>query len=161
MLSGDNGILQKATTAKENTDNSQIQERINLAYHSALVDGKGKVTVIGPTKKTISKVSIPDSFRSFNINFEVTGIGGKAFTNCKKLKAVSIGKNITVIGSKSFAKSKKLKKIIIKGIKLKKVGSKAFSGIYKKAVIKVPKKKLKVYKKLLKGKGQKKTVKIK
>lgn len=128
---------------------------------TSLLNGKGKVTVIGPTKKTISKVSIPDSFRSFNINFEVTGIGGKAFANCKKLKAVSIGKNITVIGSKSFAKSKKLKKIIIKGIKLKKVGSKAFSGIYKKAVIKVPKKKLKVYKKLLKGKGQKKTVKIK
>ena len=44
MLSGDNGILQKATTAKENTDNSQIQERINLAYHSALVDGQGEVT---------------------------------------------------------------------------------------------------------------------
>ena len=44
MLSGDNGILQKATTAKENTDNSQIQERINLAYHSALVDSQGEVT---------------------------------------------------------------------------------------------------------------------
>ena len=36
MLSGDNGILQRATDAKTNTDNSQIQERINLAYHSAL-----------------------------------------------------------------------------------------------------------------------------
>lgn len=44
MLSGDNGILQKATTAKENTVNSQIQEQINLAYHSSLVDGRGKVT---------------------------------------------------------------------------------------------------------------------
>ncbi len=36
MLSGDNGILQKATTAKENTDSAQIKERIQLAYHSAL-----------------------------------------------------------------------------------------------------------------------------
>ena len=44
MLSGDNGVLQKATTAKENTDSSQIQERINLAYHSSLVEGQGKVT---------------------------------------------------------------------------------------------------------------------
>ena len=44
MLAGDNGILQKATTAKESTDSSQIQERINLAYHSSLVDGQGKVT---------------------------------------------------------------------------------------------------------------------
>lgn len=44
MLSGNNGILQKATTAKESTDSLQIQERINLAYHSSLVDGQGKVT---------------------------------------------------------------------------------------------------------------------
>ena len=43
MLSGDNGILQKATEAKENTGISQIQERINLAYHSALTSGLGKV----------------------------------------------------------------------------------------------------------------------
>ena len=43
MLAGDNSILQKATTAKETTDSTQIQERINLAYHSSLVDGQGKV----------------------------------------------------------------------------------------------------------------------
>ena len=36
MLSGNNGILQKATDAKANTDNAQIKERIQLAYHSAL-----------------------------------------------------------------------------------------------------------------------------
>ncbi len=44
MLAGDNGILQRATTANENTDSSQIQERINLAYQSSLVGGQGKVT---------------------------------------------------------------------------------------------------------------------
>lgn len=43
MLSGDNGILKRATDAKENTGISQIQEQINLAYHSALVEGRGKV----------------------------------------------------------------------------------------------------------------------
>lgn len=37
MLSGDNSILQKVTDAKTNTDNSQIKERIQLAYHSALI----------------------------------------------------------------------------------------------------------------------------
>ncbi len=36
MLSGDNGILQRATEAKTNTDSAQIKERIQLAYHSAL-----------------------------------------------------------------------------------------------------------------------------
>lgn len=36
MLSGDNSILQKATDAKNNSDNAQIKEKIRLAYHSAL-----------------------------------------------------------------------------------------------------------------------------
>ena len=44
MLSGDNGILQKATTAKENTTNSQITEKIQLAYHAALTGGQGSYT---------------------------------------------------------------------------------------------------------------------
>ena len=44
MLSGDNGILQKATTAKENTDSAQIKERIQLAYYSALAGGQGSYT---------------------------------------------------------------------------------------------------------------------
>ena len=36
MLSGDNGILQRATDAKTKSDEAQIRERIQLAYHSAL-----------------------------------------------------------------------------------------------------------------------------
>ena len=36
MLSGDNGILQRATDAKTKSDEAQIKERIQLAYHSAL-----------------------------------------------------------------------------------------------------------------------------
>ena len=54
MLSGDNGILQRATDAKTNTDNLQIQERINLAYHSALTSGLGKVEE-GTLKDEIKK----------------------------------------------------------------------------------------------------------
>ncbi len=44
MLSGNNGILKKATDAKANTDNAQIKERIQLAYHSALTYGLGSYT---------------------------------------------------------------------------------------------------------------------
>ena len=44
MLSSDNGILQKATTAKENSEKTQIEERIKLAYHAALAGGKGSYT---------------------------------------------------------------------------------------------------------------------
>ncbi len=41
MLSGDNGVLQRATDAKTKSDEAQIRERIQLAYHSALTGGKG------------------------------------------------------------------------------------------------------------------------
>ncbi len=65
MLSGDNGVLQKATTAKENTDSSQIQERINLAYHSSLVEGQGKVTepsLESELKKEFKKTTLDEGW---------------------------------------------------------------------------------------------------
>ena len=63
----------------------------------------------------------------------------------------------------AFAGCKNLKSIIIRTPYLtkKSVGAKAFKGISSKAVIKVPKKQLKAYKKLLKTKGVAKSVKIK
>lgn len=78
-----------------------------------------------------------------------------AFKNCKKLKSVVIPSSITKIGKKAFYGCKKLKKITIKTKKLtaKKVGSKAFAKTHKKAVVKVPKKKWKAYKKFLYKKG--------
>lgn len=101
--------------------------------------------------KKVTSITIPSS---------VTKIGDHAFEGCSKLKSVTIGKNVTSIGKNAFKNCKSLKKITVKGTKLKKVGKAAFSGIHKNCVIKVPKKKLKAYKSLLKGKGQKKTVKI-
>ena len=41
MLSGDNGVLQRATDAKTKSDEAQIKERIQLAELSARTDGKG------------------------------------------------------------------------------------------------------------------------
>ena len=119
------------------------------------------VSVTGSRKAGIKTASIPAAITIGKYSYKVTGIASKAFSGKKKLTTIKVGKNVTSIGSKAFANCAKLKKITITGTKLKKVGSKALSGIHKKAVIKVPKKKLKAYKKLLKGKGQKKTVKIK
>ena len=65
MLSGDNGILQKTTSAKKSTENSQIQEQINLAYHSALVDGRGEVTessLENELKKEFGKVKLDEGW---------------------------------------------------------------------------------------------------
>ena len=70
---------------------------------------------------------------------------------------------IHTIGKQAFAGCKNLKSIRIKTPYLtkKSVGTKAFKGISVKAKIKVPKKQLKAYKKLLKAKGVAKSVKIK
>lgn len=84
----------------------------------------------------------------------MASIGAGAFRNCKNLKSVVIGKGVKGIPARAFGGCKALKRITIKSGKLKKAGRNAFKGIHAKAVIKVPKAKLKAYKKLLKNKGQ-------
>ena len=67
---------------------------------------------------------------------------------------------VTTVGAKAFYNCKVLKTITIKSTVLSFVGKQALKNIHKKAKIKVPKKKYAAYKTLLKGKGQKKSVKI-
>lgn len=71
------------------------------------------------------------------------------------IKKAVIGKNIQTIGKQSFYGCKNLKYLAIKTKKLTKVkvGKEAFRKINAKAVIKVPKKKLDFYTKILKSKG--------
>lgn len=132
---------------------------------NANTKGKGTVTLVGVKSKSVKnklkKINITDTVRILGIKFNVTAIGNNAFSGCKKVTSVTIGKKVTKIGTKAFYNCKKLKKISIKGSGLKSVGKNAFKGIYKKAVITVPKKKVKAYKKILKSKGQARTVKIK
>lgn len=142
------------------------------------------LTKLSAKEKKAKKVTIPKTVTINNVKYQVTGIAAKAFKNskklqtvvipdtvteigtgsfegCKKLKSVTIGKNVTSIGKNAFKNCKNLKKITVKSTKLKKVGKGALTGINRKCVIKVPKKQLKSYKRLFKGKGQKKSVKIK
>ena len=44
MLTGDNGILTRAGEASDRTSESQIQERVRLAYLATLIGGKGQAT---------------------------------------------------------------------------------------------------------------------
>ena len=74
---------------------------------------------------------------------------------------LAIGTNVSKIGKNAFSGDSKLKSIQIKSKKLTSVGKGALKNISAKAVIKVPKSKKKAYRSLLKGKGQKKSVKIK
>lgn len=94
---------------------------------------------------------------SVTIGKDVTEIGAGAFAKCKALKKITIPAAVTKIGKKAFNKCKKLKTVTIKTKKLKTVGSSAFKGIAKKAVIKLPKAKKAAYKKLLKKKYDKTT----
>lgn len=94
---------------------------------------------------------------SVTIGKDVTEIGAGAFANCKALKKITIPAVVTKIGKKAFNKCKKLKTVTIKTKKMKTVGSSAFKGIAKKAVIKLPKAKKAAYKKLLKKKYDKTT----
>lgn len=132
-----------------------------------------KVTSVSPkafiNNKKIKSVSLGDN---------VKVIGDNAFSGCTKLKKIDLGNGLTRIGYRAFYKNTSLTKIVIpcsvskigkqafanckklKSITIatklltnKKVGVKAFRGIHKKAVIKVPKSKYKNYKKWLKKKG--------
>ena len=123
------------------------------------------VTLEKPLKKTNRTFNVPATIKSADGKavFRVTGIAKNAFRKNTKLAKVVLGKNLAKIGANAFAGCKNLKTIRIASTSLtkKSVGKNAFKGIHKKAVIKVPKKKLKAYQKFLKGKGQAKSVKIK
>lgn len=110
------------------------------------------VEYVATTDKKTKKLVIPDTVVIDKVKYKVESIGVGAFKNNKNLTSVVIGKNVKKIGKKAFFGCKKLKSIIIKTKKLKKksIGANAFKGIYKKAKFKVPKKKLKLYKKLIK-----------
>lgn len=154
----------------------------NYTYY-ILNTAKKYVTVKAPTNKNIKTVSIPTSvthdgvkykvteispkafkdcpkLKAVTIGSSVTKIGGYAFYNCKKLTKVTVGKNVKTLGNYCFSKSKALKKITFKGTKLKTVGKKVFKSTNSKLTIKVPKSKLSAYKKLFKNKGLSKSSKI-
>ena len=115
-----------------------------------------KVT-IGNNVVTIGKYAFKGctKLKKLSIGKNVTTIENQAFSGCTALTAVVIPEKVKKIGIQAFCGDKKLKTITIKTKKLtaKTVGKKAFSGIYAKAVVKVPKSKLNAYKKLLKSKG--------
>ena len=60
---------------------------------------------------------------------------------------------VTEISNKAFYGCKRMKKLIIKSKFLKKTGKKIFKNKNKKVIVKVPSGKLKVYKKMFRGKG--------
>lgn len=113
------------------------------------------------------------SLKSITIPNGIKRIGDEAFYGCKALKKISlpnsllridntvfhecgftqvtIPKNVTHIGWNVFYSCEKLKKVKIKSTKVKHFGFGALGGINEKAVVDVPNKCLKKYKKMLNG----------
>lgn len=149
---------------EDNTETKSVYKKDGGVYK---VTGKKKVTYQKPSVKSVKKVKIPDKVilkvDGTKKTYKVTAVAAGACSKCEKLTNVIIGKNIKKIGKNAFAGCKSVKQITIKSQKLtgKSVGSNAFKGISKKAVIKVPKKQMNTYKKWLKKAGVAKEAKIK
>lgn len=103
--------------------------------------------------RTVKKsVVIPDTITVSGKKYSVTSIADKAYSG-KKITKVTIGKNIQKIGKKAFANCKKLKMVIIKSMKVKSVGKQAFYKTNQKIRVKLGRKVVKKYRKMLtKGK---------
>ncbi|MEY8515757.1 beta-L-arabinofuranosidase domain-containing protein [Lachnospiraceae bacterium 29-84] len=157
------GSIQKTFQIKKQIPGKgKIYKSGNIKYKvTKSAASGGTVEVSAPAKKTYTSISVPSTVKLNGYTFQVTSIGQDAFKKNQKLSKVTIGANVTKIGKNAFSSCSKLKKITVKSKKLKSVGKNAFKGIHSKAVITVPKAKKSAYKKLLGGKGQKKTVKIK
>ena len=105
------------------------------------------------TNKKAKRVTIPAVIKVNGVTYKVTSIGAKAFNGSKKLSKVTVGTNIKKISNNAFFKCKSLKTVTIKSVLLTKktANKKAFKGVNKKMVIKVPKKVKKAYVKMFKG----------
>jgi len=123
--------------------------------------GQRLAEAYGVVNADVKSLKVADTVVINGVTCKVTAVAGNAFKSLTKLKQAVIGKNVTKIGKKAFYGDRKLKKIQVKGTVLKSVGKASLKGIFAKAVIKVPKSKKKAYAKLFKGKGQKKSVKVK
>lgn len=133
----------------------------SVNYKVTSVSGSRTLTVTGA--KSVKNVVIPASVKIAGKTYKVTAIANNAYKGNKNLTKITIGSNISKIGKNAFSGCTNLKKITIKTTKLtaSKIGKNAFKGINKKAVIKVPKSKVKLYKKIIKARGAAKNVQVK
>lgn len=137
-----------STTVKNDTTpvKKQLAAGTKVTYKKAVykitksTSKSVEVTLLSIKNKKAKKFTVPAKIKlSDGRKAKVTGIAKKAFNKCKKLKKIVI-------------KSKYLKK--------KQIAKNAFYGLSKKAKIKVPKNKRKVYQRWFRAKKLSKKIKI-
>ncbi|MCR5624444.1 MAG: leucine-rich repeat domain-containing protein, partial [Lachnospiraceae bacterium] len=141
-------------------------------------DDPGTVSCIGMINTNVKSLEIPDEITFAGKQFKVTRIGNAAFfknTNiskvilgsyltkignrsfccCRNISGIVIPGNVRFIGKQAFANCSRLKRVVIKTRLLKKrtIGKNAFKNIYKKATVRYPKSKRRVYKRIFKKAG--------
>lgn len=142
----------KAVTTKK-LAYPKVGTRYTVSGSTYKVTKAGAEVMVYKTSKVARSVIIPATIKAKGITYKVTAIGTKAFNGNKKLKKVTIGANIKKISNNAFFKCRSLKTVTIKSVLLTKktASKKAFKGVGKKMVIKVPKKVKKAYVKMFKG----------
>lgn len=115
-----------------------------------------KVTAVG-------KDAFGSNMTSIALGNNVATVAAGAFASCTKLTSLSLGTGVKKIANSTFSSCAKVKTLTIKSTKLKSsaLGSKAFKGLPTKLTVKVPKSKLKTYKKLFVKKGLSKKATVK
>lgn len=126
--------------ASEAPSNTQKAPAISIRKGMTYTVGKNKYRVLNTKKKSAAFAGITDKkSTSLTIPSSVT-IGGSKYS-------------ITEITKNACLNCHKLKKITIQSKKLTKVGAKAFKGVSNRVKIKVPKSKIRKYKKLFQSRG--------
>lgn len=85
-------------------------------------DNDGNATIV--KGKNVKKITIPNAIKIDGISYTVRKIDGKAFSNLKKLQAVTIqASNVKKLSKNTFFKCKKLKNVMITSVNLSNVSS--------------------------------------
>lgn len=103
----------------------------NLGYQITKRKGKkGEIAVVLVKSNQLKKIIVPKQVKKNEVTFSVTSIEKNAFKGCKKVKTLQI-----------------------KSLKIKSISKKALTGINKRVVVKVPKKKYWAYRIMLRKGG--------
>ncbi len=159
-------VITGGVTVKDNrftigTANVEIKAIFEKKAESVTVAGscyelssnKKSAVFTGPVNKKAKTLVIQDKVKIGKKTYKVTEIAAGACKGMTKLGTLTIGRYVKTIGKDAFYQCKKAKKIYILGTSLKKVAQNAFGGGNKKVTVFCPKKKIKVYMKLLKEAG--------
>lgn len=135
--------------------NNGISYKITAVGKNAFRGNKKiKTATIGNNVKTIGSYAFRQCTKltKVTVGNKVTKIGNGVFYKCNKLKTVTIGKGLKSIGDHNFCHNKAMKTITIQSTKLAKVGRHNLYN-HQNTKIKVPKSKVRDYKKLFSGQG--------